>query len=89
MDWLLTMPLLRIEILLVMNSDENTYGCTSEILGTGSTLAIVNDDEGELTVTSELSNCWQCKRISMAFFLYIAYELLIYLSVATTGDDDQ
>merc|ERR1712125_115038 len=36
MDWLLTVPLLLIEILLVMKLDEATYGVKSKVLGIGS-----------------------------------------------------
>merc|ERR1712232_1505621 len=38
MDWLLTVPLLLIEILLVMKLDEATYNVKSKTLGVGSAL---------------------------------------------------
>eukprot|EP00959_Pyramimonas_sp_CCMP1952_P470059 9496032-Pyramimonas_sp.AAC.2 len=41
MDWLLTVPLLLIEILLVMNLDEKTYSVKSKTLGVGAALMIV------------------------------------------------
>merc|ERR1712118_372500 len=88
MDWLLTVPLLLIEILLVMNLDESTYSCKSKTLGIGSALMIVSGYYGELTVTGDLSNRWKCWYLSMAFFLYIVYELLIGLSAATASEQD-
>merc|ERR1719231_2036730 len=41
MDWLLTVPLLLIEILLVMKLDEATYNTKARNLGVGSALMIV------------------------------------------------
>merc|ERR1719407_133956 len=57
MDWLLTVPLLLVEILLVMKLDEKTF----------------------------TDKCW-C--LSMCFFLYIVYELLVGLSNATNAESD-
>merc|ERR1712227_140588 len=71
MDWLLTVPLLLIEILLVMNLDESTYSCKSKTLGIGSALMIVSGYYGELTVTGDLTPRWFCWFASMGFFLYI------------------
>merc|ERR1712196_241306 len=43
---------------------------------------------GELTVTGDLSMRWNCWYLSMAFFLYIVYELLVGLSAATASEAD-
>merc|ERR1712213_230729 len=83
MDWLLTVPLLLIEILLVMKLDEATFGSKAWVLGVGSALMIVSGYYGELTVTGDLTPRWICWFISMAFFLYIVQELLVGLSEAT------
>merc|ERR1712137_582705 len=83
MDWLLTVPLLLIEILLVMKLDEATYSAKSKTLGVGSALMIISGYYGELTVTGDLTPRWICWFISMAFFLYIVQELLVGLSEAT------
>merc|ERR1711937_639985 len=83
MDWLLTVPLLLIEILLVMKLDADTYATKSRVLGVGSALMIVSGYYGELTVTGNLTPRWVCWFLSMAFFLYIVYELLVGLSAAT------
>merc|ERR1712072_948980 len=48
MDWLLTVPLLLIEILLVMKLSEEEFNSKSKILGTGSALMIISGYYGEL-----------------------------------------
>merc|ERR1712117_604271 len=83
MDWLLTVPLLLIEILLVMKLDDATYSSKAKSLGVGSALMIVSGYYGELTVTGDLTPRWVCWFISMAFFLNIVQELLVGLSEAT------
>merc|ERR1712150_330403 len=83
MDWLLTVPLLLIEILLVMKLDEATYNAKAKSLGVGSALMIVSGYYGELTVTGDLTPRWICWFLSMAFYLYIVQELLVGLSEAT------
>jgi len=88
MDWLLTVPLLLIEILLVMKLDEKTYSVKSKTLGVGSALMIVSGYYGELTVTGDLAPRWKCWGLSMCFFLYIVYELLVGLKAATDSEID-
>merc|ERR1712079_408467 len=88
MDWLLTVPLLLIEILLVMKLDEATYNAKSKILGVGSALMIISGYYGELTVTGDLTPRWICWSVSMLFFLYIVYELLVGLAEATRSESD-
>merc|ERR1712083_1126371 len=48
MDWLLTVPLLLIEILLVMKLPEDVYSQKAQTLGVGSALMIVSGYYGEL-----------------------------------------
>merc|ERR1719324_725667 len=88
MDWLLTVPLLLIEILLVMNLDAETYNAKAKTLGVGSALMIVSGYYGELVVTGDLTPRWMCWFLSMSFFLYIVYELLVGLSDATASEAD-
>merc|ERR1712151_578003 len=88
MDWLLTVPLLLIEILLVMKLDEATYSAKSKTLGVGSALMIVSGYYGELTVTGDLTPRWICWFVSMCFFVYIVYELLVGLKAATDSETD-
>jgi len=86
MDWLLTVPLLLIEILLVMKLDERDFNDKAKALGLGSALMIVSGYYGELTVTGDLTPRWVCWFVSMMFFLYIVYELLVGLSEATNSE---
>jgi len=88
MDWLLTVPLLLIEILLVMKLDERTFSEKAKTLGVGSALMIVSGYYGELVITGDLTPRWMCWFISMMFFLYIVYELLVGLSEATNLEAD-
>jgi len=88
MDWLLTVPLLLIEILLVMKLDEEAYSQKARTLGLGSALMIVSGYYGELTVSGDLTSRWICWFLSMAFFLYIVYELLVGLASATNSESD-
>merc|ERR1712226_172129 len=84
MDWLLTVPLLLIEILLVMNLSDEEYNSKAKTLGLGSALMIASGYYGELTITGDLSARWGCWFLSMAFFLYIVQELLVGLKMPPT-----
>merc|ERR1712029_1167318 len=88
MDWLLTVPLLLIEILLVMKLEGDNFSSRAWTLGVGSALMIVSGYYGELVVTGDLTPRWVCWFLSMGFFLYIVYELLVGLSAATNKEDD-
>jgi len=88
MDWLLTVPLLLIEILLVMKLEPGAFNCKAWTLGLSAALMIVAGYYGELVVTGDLTPRWNCWYASMAFFLYIVYELLIGLSKATNAEED-
>jgi len=88
MDWLLTVPLLLIEILLVMKLPEDVYSQKAWSLGFGSALMIISGYYGELVVTGDLTPRWMCWFLSMIFFLYIVYELLVGLSAATNSEAD-
>jgi len=88
MDWLLTVPLLLIEILLVMKLPEDVYSQKAWSLGFGSAFMIISGYYGELVVTGDLTPRWICWFISMCFFLYIVYELLVGLSAATNSEAD-
>jgi len=88
MDWLLTVPLLLIEILLVMKLDASTFSSKAKTLGLSSALMIVSGYYGELTVSGNLAPRWVCWFVSMAFFLYICNELLVGLASATASESD-
>jgi len=88
MDWLLTVPLLLIEILLVMKLDEGTFSSKATNLGVGSALMICSGYYGELVVTGDLTPRWGCWFLSMVFFMYIVSELLVGLADATNAETD-
>merc|ERR1712137_205597 len=60
MDWLLTVPLLLIEILLVMKLEDDKFSSKAWTLGVGSALMIVSGYYGELVVTGDLTPRWMC-----------------------------
>jgi bacteriorhodopsin len=86
MDWLLTVPLLLLEILLVMNLEESQFSCKAWSLGLTSALMIVSGYYGELFVTGDLKIRWNCWYLSMSFFLYIVCELGFGLRAATNSE---
>jgi bacteriorhodopsin len=86
MDWLLTVPLLLIEILLVMKLEKAEYNSKATKLGVGSALMILSGYYGELTLGGNLAPRWACWALSMCFFVYIVYELLVGLSSATAAE---
>jgi len=88
MDWLLTVPLLLIEILLVMKLSDAEYSSKAWALGLSSALMIVSGYYGELVVSGDLTPRWLCWFVSMGFFLYIVYELLVGLAGATNSETD-
>merc|ERR1712031_78016 len=88
MDWLLTVPLLLLEILLVMDLTPEEHSSKAWTLGIGSALMIVSGYYGELVVTGDLTPRWVCWFLSMAFFLYIVQELMVGLSAATKSEAD-
>jgi bacteriorhodopsin len=79
-DWLLTVPLLLIEIVLVMKlSEEETFNrCVK--LGVFSALMIANGYPGE--VTGDPSTRWCFWFLSMCPFSYIVYTLFVGLKEA-------
>merc|ERR1719171_2761699 len=71
-----------------MKLDEETYSSKAKVLGVGSALMIVSGYYGELTVSGDLTPRWICWFLSMSFFLYIVYELLVGLAAATASEAD-
>jgi len=88
MDWLLTVPLLLIEILLVMKLEPAVFSTKAWSLGLSSALMIVSGYYGELVITGDLTPRWLCWFVSMLFFLYIVHELLVGLDAATELETD-
>merc|ERR1712099_201257 len=71
-----------------MKLDEDTYSAKAKTLGVGSALMIISGYYGELVVSGDLTPRWVCWFASMAFFLYIVYELLVGLAAATVSEAD-
>merc|ERR1712167_448528 len=65
-----------------------TFSSKAWTLGLGSALMIVSGYYGELVVSGDLTPRWMCWFLSMSFFLYIVYELLVGLSEATNSEPD-
>merc|ERR1711959_606240 len=76
------------EIVLVMNLSPEESNSQCWTLGTGSALMIISGYKGELKLTGDLSIRWASWCLSMCFFLYIVYELLVGLSAATNSEAD-
>merc|ERR1712203_1099472 len=76
MDWLLTVPMLLMEIVLVMklSSEEASKKCLT--LGVSSALMIIVGYPGELIVEGNLSQRWMYWMLALLPFVYIVYELL-------------
>jgi bacteriorhodopsin len=89
MDWLLTVPLLLMEIVLTMSlpPEESSSKCWS--LGIFSALMIVSGYRGELVIQGDLTTRWTHWFVSMCFFSYVVYTLLIGLADATNAEPDQ
>jgi len=89
MDWLLTVPLLLIEIILVMKlpADESKSKCIT--LGAASALMIILGYPGELITSADnLGTRWKFWTAAMVPFVYIVYTLLIGLRDATNFETD-
>jgi len=86
MDWLLTVPMLLLEILLVMDLDDATHSRKAWMMGIAAALMIVSGYYGELVITGDLAPRWHCWGLSMLFFLYIVGELMVGLSAATNKE---
>merc|ERR1719409_797684 len=88
MDWLLTVPLLLIEIILVMKLPKEEANSKCWSLGTFSALMILSGYKGELILTGDFTMRWVSWLISMSFFMYIVQTLLVGLSEATNSEED-
>merc|ERR1719229_501964 len=78
MDWLLTVPLLLIEIILVMKLDSKTATKKSWTLGSAAALMIILGYPGELILDPKMLNIrWAFWAAAVIPFCYIVYELMI------------
>merc|ERR1711904_286208 len=88
MDWLLTVPLLLIEIVFVMKLSEEETKKKATYLGVASGLMICNGYPGELIVEGDLSVRWFFWAFSLCPFTYVVYELLVGMATATNAESD-
>jgi bacteriorhodopsin len=89
MDWLLTVPMLLMEIVLVMNLTPKEASEKCWILGVVSAVMIVLGYPGELLIDqNDLGTRWKYWALAMCPFLYIVYTLLVGLADATMKESD-
>jgi len=88
MDWLLTVPLLLIEIVLTMKMSPEETSKQCWMLGVASALMIIVGYPGELIVEGNLTTRWMYWAAAMVFFLFIVYTLLVGLADATNRESD-
>jgi len=89
MDWLLTVPLLLVEIVLVQKLTPEESSSKSLTLGFAAALMIVLGYPGELILEQdELQTRWVWWFLAMIPFLYIVYVLAIGLSDATEAEEN-
>jgi len=86
MDWLLTVPLLLMEIVLVMKLPEAEASQKCWTLGVSSAVMIIVGYPGELIVEGPLATRWICWACALVPFCYIVYELLVGLAGATSSE---
>merc|ERR1719343_994621 len=90
MDWLLTVPLLLMEIVLVMKLDKETAFRKSLQLGVSSAIMIIIGYPGELIIDeSLLSKRWAFWGCALIPFIYIVYELTVGLKSALDEEHDE
>jgi len=89
MDWLLTVPLLLIEIILVMKLSPEETSKQGTSLGVSSALMIILGYPGELVLDeSNLGVRWIFWAAAMVPFLHIVKTLLTGLADATDAEED-
>jgi len=88
MDWLLTVPLLLMEIVLVMKMEPAKASTKCKTLGFAAALMIVLGYPGELIIEGDLSKRWVYWGLAMIPFVYIVFELLVGLSGALMAETD-
>jgi len=88
MDWLLTVPLLLIEIVFVMKLPDDQIRNKSIALGVSSGLMICIGYPGELVVEGNLGVRWFFWAAALVPFLYVVYELLVGMAAATNSETD-
>jgi len=89
MDWLLTVPMLLIEIVLTMKLSPAETSSTCTNLGVASALMIILGYPGELIVQGNLGVRWMYWAAAMVPFLFVVHTLLVGLSAATQAETSE
>lgn len=79
MDWMLTVPLLMIEIIFVMGLSPEETASKATSLGVAAGVMIVLGYPGELIIEGDLNVRWMWWTLAMIPFLYVVHTLLIGL----------
>jgi bacteriorhodopsin len=88
MDWLLTVPLLLLEIIFCMQLSPEETSKEAWSLGISSALMIAVGYPGESVITGDLSFRAVCFCFSFAVFLFIVYKLLVGLKGAIAKEEN-
>lgn len=89
MDWLLTVPLLLIEIVLCQKLSEEETVSKATKLGLSSALMIILGYPGEMILDeNQLGQRWVFWAAAMVPFLYIVQELIVGLAASTKSEED-
>jgi len=89
MDWLLTVPLLLIEIVFVMNLTDEETTTQATRLGVASALMIIFGYPGELVLDEEhIGTRWGYWAAAMVPFCFVVYTLIVGLATATESEQD-
>jgi len=89
MDWLLTVPLLLMELVLVSGVPKEQKSDRCLKLGVAAALMIICGYPGELiTEQSQLGQRWMYWGMSMVPFMYVVYNLLVDLQTASENEKD-
>ena len=87
MDWLLTVPMLLIEIVLTMKLSPEESQATCTKLGVASALMIILGYPGELIIQQDqLATRWLYWAAAMVPFLFVVQTLLVGLAAATASE---
>merc|ERR1711871_972453 len=87
MDWLLTVPLLLIEIVFVMKLSPEETATKATHLGVASALMIIFGYPGELVLDEEHTGTrWGYWAAAMVPFCFVVYTLIVGLAEATEAE---
>jgi len=88
MDWLLTVPLLLIEIVLCMKLPKDEMTTMAWKLGVASGAMIILGYPGELIMEGDFTMRWFFWAAAMTPFMYVVYSLMVGLREATASESD-